>query len=66
MAINYCINCKHYTLQETDKKSMGKCQMSTDLCLVTGKPKSYAELSFCSTMRIGRCGYEAVLFEPKA
>jgi hypothetical protein len=66
MVINYCINCKHYTLQETDKAHMGKCLMSQQICLVTGTPKTYDELSYCSTMRIGKCGYDADLFEPKA
>jgi hypothetical protein len=62
MDTKLCIVCKHYTLEGT-KASLGKCLRSTEVCLVTGETKTYEDLSFCSTMRISRCGPEGKFFE---
>lgn len=66
MDTKLCINCKHYTLEDTSLAHLGRCMKNADMCLVTGKKKAYSDLSFCSTMRIVRdCGPDAKLFEAK-
>lgn len=66
MDTKFCINCKHYTLEDTSVAHLGRCMKTADMCLVTGKQKAYSDLSFCSTMRImSICGPDAQLFEAK-
>lgn len=66
MDTKFCIQCKHYTLEDTSAAHLGRCLKTADGCLVTGKQKAYSDLSFCSTMRIHpTCGPDALLFEAK-
>jgi hypothetical protein len=68
MDTKFCIQCKHYTLENTSAHvpHLGRCMKSAEICLVTGKQKQYDDLSFCSTMRIKPvCGPDAKLFEAK-
>jgi len=68
MDTKFCIQCKHYTLENTSAHvpHLGKCLKSAEICLVTGKQKAYSDLGFCSTMRIKKeCGPSALLFEAK-
>jgi len=66
MDTKFCINCKHYTLEDASAAHLGRCLKSAEICLVTGKQKAYSDLGFCSTMRIKPdCGPDAKLFEAK-
>ena len=70
--MNYCVNCKHYVLQDIAAKAnmpeLGRCLKTSVISPVTGQPTPEDKLEFCSIKRMPYdkdCGISALLFEGK-